>query len=138
MNKALEELVHLGFIEKEFTLFGKNWKLRTLEVGELIDADNAISGKDILSYSNQIRVEHLARAIISVDGMPLEALFEGTDALTRTPTEKRREILFKCTDVMITPLYKFFTSLLDEQRKMLIDPNLEEKVKNLQGTPEGA
>ena len=125
-NKLLEELIHLGHLEKEYDKLGKKIKMRTLTTGELTECDAAAAGKDILTYSRQIKVECLARSILSISGIPFESM---------TILDKVK-LLNNCSGPVVDSMYECYLDLTDAQNKILSDQDLGENIKNLQGTPE--
>lgn len=83
MKKVLQDLIFLGRVEKEVTVFGKKWKMITLDSDEHLKATNSTGNYDNLSRLYALKVEILSRAIQGIDGIVIEDEIEGRELVTK-------------------------------------------------------
>lgn len=121
MNKALKDLIALGRSQKTVEVFGKSWKLHTLDAQDQLLATNSTSDYDNLSRVMALKVAILAHAIDSVDGEPLGNAGES------------RELLNKLQVPLINRLYNEYEKLMDIQDDKLRDLD---KIKTNDEAPE--
>lgn len=95
MRDSLLDLIFLGKIEKDFKVFGKNWKLTTLTSNEQLDATSATEGYDTLSRVNALKIEILARAIKKVENTELNDLAENVEFVGKLQMPVINELFMK-------------------------------------------
>ena len=107
MNKALQDLIAIGKTSNEVTLYGKKWKMHTLNSQDQLAATNSTGAFDDLSRVLAMKVAILARAIDTVDGEPIG-----------NPSEAR-ELLSKLQAGLIHKLYDEYDKLIEQQNDKL-------------------
>lgn len=113
VRKDLSQLVYLGRLEEDFEVAGYTFKLRTLTEAESTEATaGAAHITDELTRFSQWRVQVLARAIVSVDGAPLEALYQGAEQ-TLSSTDKKLNILKTWQPALVTSLFVHYCNMLE-------------------------
>lgn len=116
MNKALENLVFLGYTEKDITLYGKVWKLRVLTSEENLETMKDMKEYDeMLARTYAFKIQTLGRAIKEVDGIIIDSEKEGL------------EFIKKLQAPIVNKLYDEYSIMFDEQNKVLTD---KDEIKN--------
>lgn len=144
--KSFREFYEQGFIEREFEVFGKRWKMRSLNDEEVVWRDKFVPlglGSDIISAK---KVPTLAIAIREIDGVPVSELFKDvvnkrengseessvTEKLAREllNLEEDRKFIFanelrkylsKLPAKVINQLYLSYTQIEAEEEKVLVE-----------------
>ena len=107
MNKALKDLISMGKTGSEITLYGKKWKMHTLNSQDQLAATNSTGAFDDLSRVLAMKIAILARAIDTVDGEPIG-----------NPSEAR-ELLSQLQAQLIHKLYDEYDKLIEQQNDKL-------------------
>lgn len=116
MNKNLEDLIFLGRVEEEVTLYGKKWMLRVLDSNEQLIATNESSKyNDTLARVFALKIEILGRSLSSVDGENINDIVEGI------------ELIKKLQPIVTNNLFNEYEKLQKKQEDLLKDP---EEIKN--------
>ena len=79
IRKALESLISEGVVEETVHVAEKSWTMKTLQSGEHLDATSSTAQYDTLSRIYALKMEILARAIKSVEGIKLDKIEESLD-----------------------------------------------------------
>ncbi len=85
LAKMFEDLYQIGYIEKEFKVFGRSWKMHSLSDVEQVWRDRFVPmgiSSDVLSAK---MVPTLAVAIKEIDGLSIQ------EALKTSQTDSKRE-----------------------------------------------
>lgn len=109
MKNALKDLVFLGHAEKVISLFGHEWKMKTIDASAQIAATASTGDYDTLARVNALKVAILARALISVDNEPVGNVGETA------------ELLNKMQPMIINRLYDEYDNMISEQENALAD-----------------
>lgn len=116
MKKALEDLVFLGYTDKEVTVLGKTWKLRVLNAEESLDTMKVMKDYDeVLARTYAYKIEVLGRAIKEVNGILIETPEEGLEFVKRLQSS------------IVNVLFEKYSDLIKEQTDLLMD---KEEIKN--------
>jgi hypothetical protein len=115
MRKIFEDLIFIGRVEKEVSLYGHTWLLSTLTAEEQIDATAATSGFDNIARVNAIKSQFLARSLKSIDGTKI---LDFAEAL---------EVIGKMQYPILSGLFLKYEELQKEQDDTLKDL---EQIKN--------
>ena len=116
MKKSLEELVFLGYTDKEVNILGKTWKLRILSAEESLDTMKVMKDYDeVLARTYAYKIEVLGRAIKEVNGILIENNDEGLEFVKRLQSS------------VVNVLFEKYTDLVKEQTDLMTD---KEEIKN--------
>ena len=124
--KPMEALALVGRLDEEVTVLGMKFKWRTLDSDEHISSRSAVSLWDAESKEHALKVETLARAIETIDGVSFSSLVK--------PEEKERPgivlitarlSISKWQPAVVNRVYETYRRLLVKQ-----DNELEELEKN--------
>lgn len=116
MKKSLEELVFLGYTDKEFEILGKIWKIRIMSAEESLEAINAIKEyDDALARTYAYKIQILGRAIKEVNGILIETQEEGL------------EFVKKLQNSIVNILFEKYSEFAKEQSDLLSN---KEEIKN--------
>ena len=97
----------MGKTGSEITLYGKKWKMHTLNSQDQLAATNSTGAFDDLSRVLAMKIAILARAIDTVDGEPIG-----------NPSEAR-ELLSQLQAQLIHKLYDEYDKLIEQQNDKL-------------------
>ena len=109
MKKVLEDLIFLGSATETVKVFGKEWKLKTLNSEEQLEVSNNTSGYETLSRIFALKLEILSRSVIEIDGVTL------------TEEDNLLEFFKKLQPVLINKLYDEYEKLQQKQADSLKD-----------------
>lgn len=115
MRKVLEDLIFLGNIKEEVSLFGKKWVMETINSEQQLEVMSVTGNQDTLTRIYAIKIEILARAIKSVDDVLLSDL------------EENLEFIKKMQQPVVNKLYDEYEKLQQKQDDSLKDM---ESIKN--------
>ena len=115
-TKDIRELIFLGRIEETFEEFGFTWAVHTLNGKENSEAMAAVQHLDGLAQLNQLRIEVLSRAIGTINGQPLETLYQGSDPNASIAT-KRREVMGSLQSPVLNKLFDKYSAMVDRGNK---------------------
>jgi hypothetical protein len=119
MRKALEDLIFIGTLEETYTLFKKDWRLKTLTSDEQLLAASSTRDYDQLSRVYALKIATLSRSIIEVNNIELKDLDEKID------------LLRKMQQPLIDMLYDKYLDLQRKQDEALKDLNQgSDEIKN--------
>ena len=126
MQKDLKQLVFLGRIEDVKEIGGFEFKVRTLTSAEY---DSVWLGLSVLGGSDKILLIKrpiLARAIVSVNGSALDALYEGKnkDASSQLMA---LEVLSNWQESLVNQIFEFYNELAKRSNEVF--SNLKEEIK---------
>lgn len=109
MRKILEDLIFIGKVEKDYTVFGKQWTLSTLTSDEQLEATSATASYDTLARVNALKIEILARSLKKIEGVELNDIAETS------------EFVGKLQGPVINALFSKYEELQKEQDDALKD-----------------
>lgn len=116
MNKALENLIFLGYTEKDITLYGKIWKLRVLTSEENLETMKDMKEYDeMLARTYAFKIQTLGRALKEVDGIIIDDAKEGLEFVKKLQTP------------IVNKLYDEYALMFEEQNSALTD---KDELKN--------
>lgn len=117
LQSDLSLLATTGRIEEEVIVGGYKFKLRTLTVRENNEVLVSTGGGVIqnLAQLGHLRVAVLSRAIDTVNGVPLESLYKGTDEWDNL--EKRLAVVDSWQLPMITRLFDAYNNMLQRSEE---------------------
>lgn len=117
LQSDLSLLATTGRIEEETIVGGYKFKLRTLSVRENNEVLVSTGGGVIqnLAQLGHLRVAVLSRAIDTVNGVPLESLYKGTEDLDSI--QKRQAIVDTWQLPMITRLFDAYNEMLQRSEE---------------------
>lgn len=92
LQADLSQLVNVGKLEEDFKIKGFVFRIRTLTAKENTECLAALSHIGDLSKITELRDHVLSRAIISIQGKPLEALYVGPEVVEDSGVERKVEI----------------------------------------------
>lgn len=123
LQADLSLLATTGRIEEEVVVGGFKFKLASLTSGEqddVVSAVSLVSGDDLVKLG-QLRLQILARAIRSVNGVPLENLYQGPDkhpeGVSIRAVEKRMVILRSWQLAFTVKLFDEYSKVLERSEK---------------------
>lgn len=76
MRKILEDLIFIGTNKQTYTIFGKEWTLKTLTSDEQLQATSSTSDYDNVSRLNALKIALLSRSLCEINGTELEDISE--------------------------------------------------------------
>jgi hypothetical protein len=109
MKDALKDLVFLGYVEEEVELYGKEWKLKTLNSEEQLEASNATGNYDTVSRLLALKMEILGRSLQEVDRIKIDDVEEGL------------EFVKSLQQPLIQDLYEEYENIQEKQDDSLND-----------------
>ncbi len=117
LQADLSQLISTGSIVEEKQFAGFTFRMRTLNARENNEVlTSTLSVKDDLEKLGRIRIAVLARAIDTVNGVPLEQV-PGVD--TKLPVMQRRENLIGNLQLtMVVELFNTYTSMLERSEQV--------------------
>jgi len=121
LQSDLSLLVFAGRIEEEVVVSGFKFKMTTLTSGEQEDflaALALVTTKDDLVKLGQLRLQILARSIRTVNGVPLEQLYQGVGA---TNSIDKKIAFLKSTQMsLVLKLFDIYQGMLERSEKVFI------------------
>lgn len=108
---SLEQLVKVGKIEEEVKIASFTFKLVTLssvENTEVVSITSNIKADEL--RFNTLRLELLARVIVSVNGVPFESLYQGSEETSKI--KKREHILKLLQQTVINSLWDAYDKMI--------------------------
>jgi hypothetical protein len=118
LQSDLSLLALAGRIEEEAVIGGFKFKITTLTSGEqddVVAAVSTIAGDDLVKLG-QLRLQLLARAIRTVNGVPLEHLYRGNEQIANI---EKRILFLKSLQLALTiKLFDVYSNLLDRSEKV--------------------
>lgn len=129
LQSDLSLLATTGRIENEAIVGGYKFKLRTLTARENNEV-LAITGGVIQDFTQlgYMRIEVLSRAIETVNGVPLENLYEGTEELNTI--DKKKAIVENWQLPMLTRLFDTYNEMLRKSEELFGDALESGEIKN--------
>lgn len=112
----LRKLTYLGRVEEDVKVLGFTARMHTLEGEKSTEALRAVSLDDDVSKVHQLRIEILARAIDTINGVPLEKLYEGNDTSLST-LARRVVVVGSWQQIVINKFFDTYNNLLDRSNK---------------------
>lgn len=123
LQSDLSLLATTGRIEQDVVVGGFKFKLASLTSGEqddVVSAVSLVSGDDLVKLG-QLRLQILARAIRTVNGVPLENLYQGPDkhpeGLPIRTVEKRLMVLRSWQLSFTVKLFDEYSQVLERSEK---------------------
>jgi hypothetical protein len=83
MRKILEDLILIGNLQESYTLFNREWVLKTLNSDEMLQVTNSTRDYDQLSRLQAIKLATLARSIVEVNNVELKDINEKIEFLSQ-------------------------------------------------------
>ena len=119
LQSDLSLLVLAGRIEEEVVVGGFKFKIATLTTGEqqevLADSKAGVTGDELVKYG-QLKVQVLARAIRSVNGVPLESLYQGSGNLN--PIDKKVAFLKTLQMALLSRLFDVYSEMFNRSEQV--------------------
>jgi len=118
LQADLRQLAFTGRVEEEVVIAGFSFIMRTLTSKENNEAAGAlgITGNEV-QRMGELRHAILARAILAVNGMPLEGLYQGTDADKLSILRRREIVIGNWQQTLVTELMLKYNDLLERSQK---------------------
>lgn len=113
----LEQLVFLGCIEDSKTIDGFKFDLRTLTGKEQNDVWLSVAFLNNDTKFFVVKIAFLARAIMAVNGRPLDVLYRGKDFRELTKEARCARVIEGWQDTLINELYDFYSQMVERSRK---------------------
>lgn len=114
--------------QKEFKFGEQKVILRTLTQGEMNSVMQRIPRSDLMPMIELIKVPELARALVSINGVNVEAFDDFINETKKTPNKDKyliiEEMLEKMDTFVISALYNVYSSFKEEISKQ------KEELKN--------
>lgn len=107
MRKILEDLIFIGTNKETYTIFGKEWTLKTLTSDEQLQATSSTSDYDNVSRLNALKIALLARSLCEINGTELDDISE------------KIQFLGKLQQPVVDMLYVKFKELQSKQDQEL-------------------
>lgn len=135
----LSQLVNVGKLEEEIEIAGFTFKIRTLTSKENTECLAALQTMPDLSKITELRDLVLARAIVAVQGKPLEALYIGPEKTkdqagnerTLTIKEKKLNVVGNWQSGLTSKLWSKYEALKDRSEDFFKEENEEETENSL-------
>lgn len=129
--KDLKELILLGRVSSKVQFDGFEFELTTLRNSEKKAAVGRLSKIDSRDRPLFVRQFTLAYSIKSINGAPLESLYEMfcPDGETEDVIDQRVEILDEMQSVLVEALYLEYEKLVQQSINTFSDEEGEDKVK---------
>jgi len=118
MNSPADELALLGNAKQQIVILGKKFVLKTLDSDAEASAQSAASLFDAETRKRIIKLEKLARAIESIDGVPFSVSQEEV-AQGRTPVSKARESIYKWHAPVVDRVFAEYEKM-EKQREAVV------------------
>lgn len=115
----LEQLIYLGCIEDSKIINNFTFDMRTLTGKEQNDVWLSVSFLNTDTKFLVVKVAFLARAIMAVNGRPLDVLYKGQDFREVTKEQRCVRVIESWQDTLINELYDFYSQLVDRSRKII-------------------
>jgi hypothetical protein len=114
MTSPSEELALLGMIKGVPVILGKKFVMQTLDSDQEAAAVSAVAVFDEDTKRRVLRIEKLARAISTIDGVPFSVTKEEQDK-GETPLQKARKTIYKWQPPVVDRVYAEYEKL-EKQR----------------------
>jgi hypothetical protein len=119
LQSDLSLLALAGRIEEEVVVGGFKFKMSTLTSGEqqevLIASNVGVVGDEIVKLG-QLRAQILARVIRSVNGIPLEHLYQGTEVTSAI--DKKLQFLKSMQMSLLMKLFEIYSKMIERSEKV--------------------
>lgn len=130
LQSDLRQLVLQGRVEEDVEVSDFIFTMRTLTSRENGDAAAVLGlASNELQRIGMIRNAILARSIQKVNGVPLEAIYEGADADKLTAVIKKEKIIGDWQQTLVTELMLKYDDLLKRSQE-IFTPEAEQELKN--------
>ena len=115
----LEQLIFLGYIEDSKTIAGFKFDVRTLAGKEQNEVWLSVSFLNNETKFFVIKPAVLSRAIVAINGRPLDIMYKGKDFRDLTAEQRCLRVIETWQQPLIDELYEFYTELLERSRKAI-------------------
>lgn len=121
----LEQLIFLGCIQDVKTIAGFTFDMRTLTGKEQNDVWLTVAFLNADTKVLVIKIAFLARAIVAVNGRPLEVLYKGKDFRDLSKEARASRVVEAWQDTLINELYGFYCELVVRSRKVITPEDIK-------------
>lgn len=125
----LKELIFLGSMHETVDFDGFKFQIRTLSNTEAGDIISDLALYDIKDRGMALRTLSLARAIVSVNGAPIESLYRGNDP-ELSVIEKRVEVIDSWQNTLVSALFEAYEKVLVKSKNVFSSELMGDKIKN--------
>ena len=129
---AIEDLLLFGSLRYEASVLNMRFTVKTLTVADKEASYGAVAhlpATSFVHFSN-LRDELLARAVETVNGLPLESYFKSEGPVEHMTTmDKRVGVIKKMHGPIVDKIYELYNILEDKASRALLDVNFDD-IKN--------
>lgn len=126
--KNIKDLALFGRIVEEVNLGGYLFKIKTLTSREQRDIVSKVMKLNGDERFLNMQIFVLAKAIDSVNGVPLEEIYDKDDNLSIE--QKRFEVVSDLQSTLVDKLLKRYDKMVEKANKVIADGGVEEQIKN--------
>jgi hypothetical protein len=120
MPNPIEELSLVGKLREEVVVVGKKIAWHTLDSDEHISANSTASLWDPATRDHALKVETLARAIETIDGVPFSSLLKQEDKDKNVSVlHKAREAIAKWQRALTDHVFARYSKLVNRQYEQI-------------------